>query len=322
MEKSIAPSQSQKILIHDALDAKSKKDFAKAKALYESAIALGDQGYLAHAYYNKGVLHTELSEPQEALRCFQEAVSINPVYEKAWVNLGSVLLQFDRYREALYAFEKAESILPDQMITQFNKGFALNRLGRYKDALKALANLAHQCEKSKEVLDSFGPDGFRLYRETGLAYLQLGELKAASHYFRLAFNLNSGDFETSFNLGLICDQQKEYTESMLFYDVAIAIDRHHFKGYQGKACTLIHMKRYTEALDYIVRAIELAPDNFEPFYNLSCIYAGLGQRENLMNALRKTLKLAPAEIRLGTIIRNDPDFQSFKDDPEFKTITA
>lgn len=323
MENSAVTSrQLQARLIEDALDAKRQKNLELSLQLYDQAIELGDRGFLAEAHYNKGVLALEREHREVALQCFQDALSVNPDYEKAWVNLGSVLLFYNRNKEALYAFEKAHALVPDQVISLFNKGYALNRLNRYAEALKIFSNLVSRNEKTKEVSQVLASRAHELYSETGLACLQLGMINDALHFFRMSFNLNSDDFLVCYNLAFLYDQLHQYDEALLFYDLSIALDPDQFKGYQGKACTLIHLKRYEDALDSISRSISLDPDNFEGYYNLACIYGGLLQKDNMIMAIEKALSLAPPNLGLKLILRKDPDFEQFSSDPEFVRITS
>lgn len=314
--------EKQNGLIQMALKAKHADDHSLAFDLYNQAIKMGDHGYLAQAYYNKGVLWLDQHQHRDALNCFQEAVSLDPDYEKAWVNLGSVYLFFDQYKEALYAFERAHGLVPDQVHSLFNRGYALNRLGRYREASNILKNLIVREEKFKDVIGVMGEEAYRLYSEAALSSLQLGDHQNALHYFRKAFNLNTGDYQVCYNLAFIYDHVKDFEQAILFYDLSIALDPNQHKGYQGKACTYIHMKKYNDALQWIARSINLSPENFEAYYNLACIYAGQGEQENMINAIAKTIELAPRGLDIKAIFRNDADFAAFTNDAAFLQVTC
>jgi tetratricopeptide (TPR) repeat protein len=315
-------AEKQKGLIHRALSAKQSEDYVLAAQLYDEAITMGEHGYLSQAYYSKGVLAMEVKRYDQALHCFQKAVGLTPEYEKAWVNLGCVLLTFDRHEEALYAFEKAHNLVPDQAHLLFNRAYSLNRLGRYREAHIILKNLTANDEMAKEVAAALNEDGYKLYSETGLCSLQLGDLQNALHFFRRAFNLNTSEYQVCYNLAYIYDSLRDFDQAILFYDLSIALDPNEYKGYQGKACTYIHMRRYDDALQLITRAINISPDNFEAYYNLACIYAGQRERENMINAIHKTIELAPPAFNVKTIFRKDEDFSAFNNDPGFLEVTS
>jgi tetratricopeptide (TPR) repeat protein len=133
-------AEKQKSLIQQGLNEKQSGNYLLASQLYDEAIDMGGQGYLASAYYSKGVLTMEQKQYDHALNCFQEAVSLDPEYEKAWVNLGSVWLAFNRHAEALDAFERAHELMPNQVYPLFNRAYSLNRLGRYREAYVVLKN--------------------------------------------------------------------------------------------------------------------------------------------------------------------------------------
>jgi tetratricopeptide (TPR) repeat protein len=283
--------------------------------LYDQAIQLGDRGFLSQAYYNKGVLAFENDSLHEALDCFQKAIAVDPDYEKAWVNLGNIFLRFERHQEALDAFRNAQAILPDQVTSLFNTAMTLNRLNKFDDAWKILSSLVARDEKTQEVRSALDEKAYLLYSEAGLACLQLNNSKQALHFFSRAFNLNSSDYQIVYNIAFIYDRLKDYDQALLFYDLSIALDE--FKGYQGKACTYIHLKKFEDALELISKAINIAPDNFEGYYNLACIYSGLNQKANLINAVRRVYELAPAGIPLANIFRSDPDFSAYHYDADF-----
>ena len=60
---------------------------------------------------NKGLTLAELQRLDEALTCFEHALTVNPNLEQAWFNKGVTLVNaFQRYAEALPCFEAAERL--------------------------------------------------------------------------------------------------------------------------------------------------------------------------------------------------------------------
>jgi len=81
--------------------------------LIKKGIALGNQGK-----YN------------EAIKCFNEAIRLDPKEVDAWNNKGVALVIQEKYDEAIKAFDEAIRLDPNLAGAWNNKGVALKALGR------------------------------------------------------------------------------------------------------------------------------------------------------------------------------------------------
>jgi len=77
----------------------------------------------ASGYYdkNKGATLDHLGKPDEALKCYDKAIEINPNYAKAWFNKGIALSKLGRPDEALKCYDKAIEINPNYAKTGTNR---------------------------------------------------------------------------------------------------------------------------------------------------------------------------------------------------------
>lgn len=82
-----------------------------------------------------GASLAELGSLHEALKCFQETVSLNPFHAAGYNNLGSVLKLLDDWPEAMKCFERAISIDPDYFDVLMNAGNLAKDTGLIKDAI-------------------------------------------------------------------------------------------------------------------------------------------------------------------------------------------
>jgi adenylate cyclase len=75
--------------------------------------------------------------------------------------------------------------------------------------------------------------------------------------------------------------------------------------------------RREHALDLAARALRARPDEFGTAYNLACAYAVLGERDKAIEMLERAA--AQGGGNLGWI-RQDPDFDSLREDPRFQRL--
>jgi tetratricopeptide (TPR) repeat protein len=63
-----------------------------------------------YPWNNKGVALGVLSRHEDAMRCFQKAIEIEPLYATAWKNLGLAYRALHRDREAEEALSRAREL--------------------------------------------------------------------------------------------------------------------------------------------------------------------------------------------------------------------
>jgi tetratricopeptide (TPR) repeat protein len=77
---------------------------------------------------------------------------------------------------------------------------------------------------------------------------------------------------------------------------------------------------YQRALDLFEAGADEFPDSAVPAYNIACMYALLGRRDDALQNLRRALERDGE--RFGPAAREDADFDSLKDDPEFQELVS
>jgi len=88
----------------------------------------------AGAWINHGVsLHLGGRE-KEAIRCYDNALELDPRHPLAWHNKGISLNSLGRYEEAIHCFDKALELDPTLDAAWEKKGDSLERLGRQEEA--------------------------------------------------------------------------------------------------------------------------------------------------------------------------------------------
>ncbi len=78
---------------------------------------------------------TSLKHFDDALACYDRALSLNPDDAVALYNRGNTLRGLNRLNEALLSYDRALSINSNYLIAQSDRGFLLKRLGRFSDAI-------------------------------------------------------------------------------------------------------------------------------------------------------------------------------------------
>ena len=84
---------------------------------------------------SKGEAFLQLGQPTEALRTFEEALSMQPAHAEAWVKKGSALERMERIEDALACYNQAIGLDGTFTLAYLYKGGICNRLERFDEAL-------------------------------------------------------------------------------------------------------------------------------------------------------------------------------------------
>ena len=76
------------------------------------------QDYQALAWYNKGVMLLDGSE--EALKCFDKAVELDPEFVDAWLNKGYTLHHLGKREESIMCIRKVLELDPNNELALYN----------------------------------------------------------------------------------------------------------------------------------------------------------------------------------------------------------
>jgi Tfp pilus assembly protein PilF len=112
-------------------------------------------------------------ESEEALRCFERALTLQPTAPETWLFTGMVYLKLERYQEALNALELDKREGRSTALREDLRGDALYGVGRYKDARTAYRRALHLSAKNPLLESKLGYTEVKLgQKKTGLAKLR------------------------------------------------------------------------------------------------------------------------------------------------------
>ncbi|HXK00827.1 MAG TPA: tetratricopeptide repeat protein [Verrucomicrobiae bacterium] len=108
------------------LSAETRGDIFMARKMYREAIEAFGEGSPKDAILrNKtGIAYHQLQELDKALKCYQQAVKLNPQYHEAVNNIGTIYYTKKNYRRAISQYRRALKIAPEQASIHSNLGMA------------------------------------------------------------------------------------------------------------------------------------------------------------------------------------------------------
>ncbi|MFB3766670.1 MAG: tetratricopeptide repeat protein [Methanotrichaceae archaeon] len=164
------------------------------------------------AWFDKGQKLISQGKYNEAIKCFNEAVEINPLYANAWCYKGKALYKLGKYEEAIKAFDRAIEVDPLFAVAWNNKGLTLSSLGKYDDAFKCY-------DKAIEI----NPEFALAWYNKGRALYKLGKHNESLRAYNRAIEINPKLALAWYNKGIVLNALGHAVEARNAFNRARAI---------------------------------------------------------------------------------------------------
>jgi len=288
-------------------------------------ISLEHDNQLALAHSLKGSYYYINGDMGKALDEFNKAIEFNPNDYNVYINQGRLHI-FLNNGKSIYSFHKAAALLSG------------SELAIVFDQLSRVYSMAGFFEHG----EFYGEETFQLDRDSLTYFKRLGFIEfvkgdhneALKHYFKgykidpsdneilhqIAWHyMILGQFEESliyYRKWLEKDEQSTYYDYNILHRVGYVFWQNGFK--EESKYYLNEQKEYCTRLNELGQLLSI---NKYTYYDLAGIYAFLGDREKAYENLRIfNQKENEQWFGFGKTIKNDPLFNSIREEPEFQQI--
>jgi tetratricopeptide (TPR) repeat protein len=251
----------------------------EAVELIRAAIARSPRDPAFH--HNLGNL-LRVTEPAEALRCYERALALAPNSVDTLYNLGNVCQELGRLDRAIAYFERAMRLKPDAIELHNNLGAALQDRGRIEDAIACYRRALALQPASADTLDNLG----------GALRLQ-GRLDDAQDCFARALALRPNRPESLIGLGLVARDRRRPEDAIALYERALAAAPDDLAAHVNIGVALVDLGRPGEAIKHYERVRAIDPDQPEILTNLGIALEHLGRYDEALACYERALALAP-----------------------------
>jgi adenylate cyclase len=278
----------------------------------------------AYTYYLRGrqfLLRGHKSYYELARRMFSKAVELDPLYARAYAGIADcdifISLQTNSkvsIDSILATSARAIELDPEVAEAHASLGFALALAQRYPEAVQEF-----------EKATALDPNSFESYYFYARAAFAHGEKETAAVLLQRAAEIKPDDYQTLCLLVPIhkalgreeesraaAEQGLERAERQL----VLELDNPR-PAYLG-ASVLLALGDQARAREWTARALAIDPDDILVQYNVACVYSRLGDLEQALDLLERSLSRTGPEW--GRWIRHDSDLDALRDHPRFLKI--
>ena len=257
---------------------------------------------------------------ERAREMFARAIEVDPEFAAAHAGFADccsyLYLYWEATRENLEAADsssrKAVELAPKLAEAHASRGVALSTLRNYPDA-----------EKEFRAAIRLNPNLYEAHYFYGRACLAQGKYEQAIEPFESAAAVRPEDYQA---LGFLAaayaglgDKAKAMASDSRALDVAkqqLSVNPGDVRALYLGAVYWGRIGRRKEALTWAAKALALDSEDSAVLYNVACLYAVLHRTKDALSCLRKVVRSGWRK----EWIKNDPDLDSLRDNPEFQRL--
>lgn len=272
---------------------------------------------------------------EEAIKCFDKAISLNPRHALAMNNKGLSLRRLGRLEEAIEWFDRAIKVAPRFVKPYSNKGETLGMMGRREEAAKwfqkalevepcyprAIQGLQQYCgrlpssdeeRRAKQLIERY-PEAMKIAIE-GSAYMGIAQFDEALKRFNEVLRLapNVPEF-LDMKAECLCNKG-EFQEALNYVTRATELNQNLAPAWVNRAWANLSLFKFEEALQCAERALKLNPNLDMAWNNAGAALMMLGRYSDAVERFKQALSFNPnnpiAKMNLGVCLRKiePPDF--------------
>jgi tetratricopeptide (TPR) repeat protein len=191
------------------------------------------------------------NQPEEALRCFERALTLQPTAPETWLFTGMVLLKLERYQEALNALEHDKRNGSSLALREDLRGDALYGVARYKEARMAYSRSLKLSRNNPLLESKLG------YTEVKLGQKSMG-LARLRHAARVVPDVHSVH-DRLMKGCIMAGRLEEAAEAAEKFSRVMG----HPKLFLRAASIRAQLKQWHQAEETLSRGLQLFPDSTE-----------------------------------------------------------
>jgi len=248
---------------------------------------------------NNGASLHYLGRHEEAIRCLDKALLLDPNFTFAWINKGVSLGSLGRHEEAIRCFDKALEFDPHNALVWSNKGASLDSMSRFADPhfVDSWQNLGRYQEAIRcfDKALEFDPHNALVWSNKGTSLDSLGRYQEAIRCFDKALEFDPHNVGAWTHKGISLRNLSHYEEAFHCFDKALELDPRNVYAWSDKGLSFDRLGRYQEAIRCYDKVLEIDPHLVVVWFNKALAEDELGQRREAAHSLQQFLTLAPAE---------------------------
>ncbi len=229
-----------------------------------------------------GEIFLGMGKLKNCVESMDKAILLDPNNKDAYLKLAEISIAVNDSKRALGYIDKVMKIDDLEPKAYFMRGIVLLQVG---DTIHGIRNFQKAIDVDQDFFDA--------HLKLGLLYLDKRN-KLAVDYFNNALNIEPGNPEVTYYLGMYFQDTGNYEKAIQIYQTILDNNPDfYFALYNIGFINLVYLKDYPVAIEYFNKTIEQSPQYVDAFYNRGFAYELSGEIILSQSDYRKALELSP-----------------------------
>lgn len=288
-----------------------------ATGKYEQAVqhlqrALDLDGSRDEAYRELALSFDKLHRPADAESLLKRAIALRPQYWPGYQWLGWFYYDHGRNEEAVEQFKRVVGVAPDSAAGYSNLGGVYILQGNYPDGIAALEK-SIAIQPTASALSNLGVSYFYLHRysEAAQIYARAVALHPRSHV--IYGNLGEAYAQVE---GRQQESRDAYTQALKLAEEQLAVNPRDAKLRLNAALYAARLGQREKAEAYRKAGLKSSARDPQALHGSALVFAELHQDRQALSELSRALHAGLSRSE----ITNNPTWQRFSDQPEYKAM--
>jgi serine/threonine protein kinase/tetratricopeptide (TPR) repeat protein len=322
---------------------KQRKWIDEAKSDCSKSISLGNAGVDGHLCL--GLVAAGTGDYQQAASEYQKAIELDPTNDEGYIGLGNAYTRLNKLADAERIYQQTLAQKPNSLRATERLGLFYLQQAQYANAVDLFQKAIH-----------LAPESYLNYSNLGASYIYLGDYPQAISAFEQSIKLRPTAGAYS-NLGTAYYQSRRFADAARNYQEALKFDEkssdlwgnladaYLYSGQKPKA-----VEAFKKQLTLINEQLQVNPNDAERHGDAAACYAILGDRQNAVAHLSRSLELGHGDKDLlfnaavvyndlgdtgvalewlqkaftagysSSVVRDSPEFDNLRSNPQFQEL--
>ncbi len=166
------------------------------------------------ALTQSAVRRQELGAFEEAIELLNQAISSDPGFLPAHIQMGHIYREWDRRKDAIRVYKQALVIDPENVESRLGLAEVYAKMNRNDMAIREYLKIAES-----------QPDDPELHFKLALEYWYIQDLEGAAKHYNKVIALNSDHLQAHLNLASVYEKMKKWEKAIEEIEIAQRIGR-------------------------------------------------------------------------------------------------
>ena len=238
--------------------------FLEAKDLLDPLFQTGQMD--AQAFSLLGNINGQLGAFEDAVKCFQESVELQPGVAQTHLGMGKALSKLGRNMDAEICFTKALQLSPENFAGVYELAIAQFNQNKFSEAEGHFKQMLAQDARNEDAMMGLG-----------MVYQSLNKLDLAINYFNNVLIENSKNANAHHHLGTVYTNLGDTDKADASFNKALKADPENIQLHLDVGQMYLRTNEIKKVKDAFNKALSLQPDNLNAIYSMALLHEQSGE---------------------------------------------